>query len=347
MKRCHPPVVAAPGGLVGLGKRRADHHRVGPARDGLGHVAARPHSPVGDHVDVAAGFAQMLHPGTGGIGDCGGLRHAHAQHASRRAGGSRPNAHEHTDRARAHQVQRRLVGGAAPHDHGDVERGDELLQIERLGTSGNVLGRDHRPLDHQDVQLGLQDVPRVAGHALGGKGRRRDDAGLLDLANAPDDELVLDALGVELLHATGGLLGRQVPDLIEDRLRVLVAGLEALQVEDGEPTQTADLDRHSGRHHAVHGAGHHRQAERPGVDLPRHVHVVGVPGPSGGDDGHLVEPVGPPGRLADADLDLHTASALRRSHARSGCSERPPGEGAGVRQFHDRNVTRPRETEVA
>ena len=99
----------------------------------------------------------MLHARTGRVGDSGRLRHADPQHPAARA--RRPGAHadEDPDRARSHEVQRRLVGRASADDHGQVEVRNELLQVERLGPGGHVFGRHHGPLDDQDVQLGLQD----------------------------------------------------------------------------------------------------------------------------------------------------------------------------------------------
>ena len=69
------------------------------------------------------------------------------------------------------------------------------------------------------------------------------DAGVLDLADALADELGLDRLGVDLLHAAGGLLGGELGDLLEERLGVLVAGPEALEVEHADAAEPADLDR--------------------------------------------------------------------------------------------------------
>src|SRR5699024_10279446 len=39
-------------------------------------------------------------------------------------------AGQHPGRARAHQVQGRGVGGAAPHDHRDVQLVDESLEVQ-------------------------------------------------------------------------------------------------------------------------------------------------------------------------------------------------------------------------
>src|SRR5439155_13587276 len=79
------------------------------------------------------------------------------------------------------------------------------------------------------------------------------------------------------------------------------------------------------RHHSVHGRGHQRELEPVRVDLPGDVHVVGVARPARRNDGHLVEPVGSPGRLADADLDVH-ADAPPRPFRYSDTANARPGK---------------------
>ena len=59
-------------------------------------------------------------------------------------------------------------------------------------------------------------------------------------------------------------------DLLEQRLRIVVPGPEALEVEDTDAAKFADLDRRGGGGDAVHRAGRceHGQPELEGVDLP-------------------------------------------------------------------------------
>ena len=71
---------------------------------------------------------------------------------------------------------------------------------------------------------------------------------------------------------------------------------------------------------------HQRQLEAEGVDLPGDVDVLGVAGAPARDDGDVVEPVGPPARLADADLDLsHCSSLPLRDHCPKTAKESPEG----------------------
>ena len=150
-------MVAPAGRLAGGGQRRADHDGVGAAHDGLGDVATGAHAAVGDDVDVDAGLVEVAHAGGAGVGDGRGLRHADAEHAAGRAGVAGADADEHADGAGAHEVQRRLVAGAAADDDRHVEVADERLEVERLAVLRHVLGRHDRALDHEQVELAGDD----------------------------------------------------------------------------------------------------------------------------------------------------------------------------------------------
>ena len=186
VERRHAPVVAAAGRLVRAGERRADHHRVGAARDRLGDVAAGAHAAVGDDVHVHAGLVEVTDARARGVGDRGRLRHTDAEHAAARARVARADADEHADRAGAHEVQRGGVRRAAADDHRQVELADELLQVERLalGVVRHVLGRHDRALHDEHVELGVEHVLRVLLDALRRERRARGDAAGLDLADA-------------------------------------------------------------------------------------------------------------------------------------------------------------------
>ena len=132
MERRHAPVVTAAGRLVRGGERRADHHRVGTAHDGLGDVAAGAHATVGDDVDVHAGLVEMPHAGGPGIGDGRRLRDADAEHPTGGAGVAGSDADQDAGGARAHQVQRSLIARAPADDDRDVELAYEPLEVQRL-----------------------------------------------------------------------------------------------------------------------------------------------------------------------------------------------------------------------
>ena len=216
-----------------------------------------------------------------------------------------PDAHEHAGRAGAHQVQPRVVGGAAADDDGHVERRDELLEVERLGDRRDVLAGDDGALDHEHVETRLERDLVVLEHALGRQRGRDDDLLVLDFLDPLRDQLGLDGLAVDLLHLARGLLLGEGGDPLELRLGVLVAGEDALEVEHGEAAEAADDRGGLGRDDAVHRRGEHRQLELVGAELPGDVDVVGVARAPRGDDRDVVEAVGPTSLLAASDLDLH------------------------------------------
>jgi hypothetical protein len=93
-------------------------------------------------------------------------------------------------------------------------------------------------------------------------------------------------------------------DLLEERFGILVPGPKALEVEDADTTQPADLHGRGRADDAVHGRCHQRQVEAEGVDLPGDVHVLGITSPPAGHDGDVVKPVRPAPRLTPPDLDF-------------------------------------------
>src|SRR5690606_41352640 len=69
----------------------------------------------------------------------------------------------------------------------------------------------------------------------------------------------------------------EADDLVEQRLRVLVARPQALEVEHAEAAELADADRRGRRDDRVHGSGQERQLETGGVDLPGDRDLLRVP----------------------------------------------------------------------
>ena len=114
---------------------------------------------------------------------------------------------------------------------GHGELGDEPLQVERLGHRGDVLGGDDGSLDDQDVEARLERDVHVVGHALRRERPGGDHALILDLLDPVGDQLGLDRLAVDLLETARGLLRGHRRDALQLGVGLLVAGLDALQVE--------------------------------------------------------------------------------------------------------------------
>ena len=121
-------------------------------------------------------------------------------------------------------------------------------------------------------------------------------------------------------------------DLLEVRVRVVVARPEALEVEDADAAELADLDGRGGADDAVHGCPHQRELEAEGVDLPRDIHVLGVPCPPARDDRNVVEAVSLPPCFALTYLDFHSACLSYASR----CCQHASLLGSGLPPRHDR-----------
>ena len=178
------------------------------------------------------------------------------------------------------------------------------LRFSGSARPGHVLGRHRGAADDEQVDPGIDDgLPQLLG-ALRGEGAGDGDAGGADLAQPLGDELGLDLLAVDLLHA-GGRQGRvEGGDLGEQRGGVLVAGPQPLEVEHRQATELAERDGGLRRHHRVHRGGDHRHVEVVGVDLPADRDLLGVARAARRHDGDVVEGIGPAAALATADLDL-------------------------------------------
>ncbi len=227
-----------------------------------------------------------------------------AEDVARGVRGAAAEADEDTGRAGAHQVQGGGVRGAAADDHRDVQLVDELLQVERLGGAGDVLGGDRRTADDEDVHARVDDGLGKLRGALRGERRGGDDAGVAHLLDALPDQLLLDGGGVDLLEPRGGRLDGHLGDLVEERLRVGVPGPQPFEVEDAEAAQLTDADGGLRGDHRVHGSGQERQLETVGVDLPGDRDLLRVTGAPARHDSDVVERVCPAAALAAPDLDL-------------------------------------------
>ena len=138
--------------------------------------------------------------------------------------------------------QRAVVGGAAADDHRDVERGDELLQVQGRAVRRDVLGRDDRPLDDEDVEPRLDCHLVVLAHFLRRQRAAGNGAAGLDFLDPPGDQLRLHRLGVDLLHQPRRFVLGRGGDRLQPLLGVLEARPDPLQVQDPEAAELVGQD---------------------------------------------------------------------------------------------------------
>jgi len=95
-----------------------------------------------------------------------------------------------------------------------------------------VLGADHRCLHEEKVGAGFGDGLAESQGGHWGGAHRRDAALLLDLGNPLTDQVFPHRLAVELLHQGYEVLLAHRCDAVEDGIGVVVAALDALQVQN-------------------------------------------------------------------------------------------------------------------
>ena len=107
------------------------------------------------------------------------------------------------------------------------------------------------------------------------------------------DQLVADRLLVGLGQDVGGRpagLGGGNP--LDDRRRVLVAGVQPLEVDEGDPAEPAESDREVGICDGVHGRGQERDLESEAAEIGGEIDLGRVRGDGARDECDLVETVG-------------------------------------------------------
>src|ERR671932_1867010 len=77
-------------------------------------------------------------------------------------------------------------------------------------------------------------------YPLRGEARRRDNALVLNLLDAAEDQLFLYGFRVDILHHACGLSLRQTGYLLKNRPRILKARLDAFEVQDGQTAESSD-----------------------------------------------------------------------------------------------------------
>ena len=258
-----PQFVPRPGRLLGAGQRRADHQHVRAGGDRLGQLAAAAHAAVGDDRHVAAGLGEVRVARRRDVADGGHLRHADAEHLARRARGARADADEDRRGALVHQREGGLgVGRVADRDRdGHVAR--ELGERQRVVARsrggaptrpGTGRGTGRRRARRRTGRTGGRP-PGVAATAA------CEPAAWISSSRRATRSSRIGCrvgLGEERLDLVVGR-GR---DPLEDLVRVVVAGLDALEVEDREAAEPRERAGEPGVDDGVHRRRQDRDRQR-------------------------------------------------------------------------------------
>ena len=150
-------------------------------------------------------------------------------------------------------------------------------------------------------------------HGGGGGGLRRmrrgghggDSAAVLDLANSARDQVGADGrVGVETLDESDHALGRRIGDGSQDSLGVVVARLNAVEVENRQTARLAHLERERGVDRAIERGGQNRNLKTMPAQLPGDIDIAGVDDERSRHQRDLIEPIGATRPLVSPDNDF-------------------------------------------
>src|SRR5216683_7312224 len=299
----HAPVETFRGGFLGARQWCSDHHSVRARRERLADVRSDAHAAIGDHRHAHSTSAHVLVAGGSDVGGRSHLRNANPQHATRGAGGAGTDAHENAGDARLHKLQRRFVVHAVADDDRDVTRADELLERKLVIGLRRVARSEHRSLHHEDVGSGfLYDLRAFLGASRDGRDRAQH-AGGLDRLDALGDEVWLDRFAIHLFEQGVDLRLVRLGDPLDDRSRILVSRVYAVEVQHCDRAELSHRDREVDVDHTVHGRAPDGEGKLEAVAHRKgDVDLVGIQRDAAGDQRYFVEPISASRPPADPNL---------------------------------------------
>ncbi len=178
--------------------------------------------------------------------------------------------------------------------------------------------RGHCALHDEHVRTRfLRDAAVLRGF-LGDGGHGGNHASFLHLLDAGGDQALLHGFLVEPLQEAGDLRLVGFEHLLENFLRMLVAGLDTFKIEYSETAEFAHLDGKGHVHDPIHRAGEDGdlQLDRLGVaarDQEGGVDLVGVDRHRAGYEGDFVKSVSDPRFAVAADPHAHRKEGKGRN----------------------------------
>ena len=192
------------------------------------------------------------------------LRHADAEDLARRACRARPDADEDAGRALVHELVGRLAAHRVADEDGQLQAAGQVGQGEHARRGRDVAGAAHLGLDEEEVGAGLGGQLGVMPGRCRRGGHRGDCApwALMRAISA-----VMSSSRTGCSYASASTCAAAWPDSAAATRSmigagVLVAGVEALEVDEGHAAVAAHADREVGIGHGIHGRREERDLER-------------------------------------------------------------------------------------
>ena len=303
-----PQFVPRPGASSALASGEPTIRASAPAAIGLGQLATAAHAAVGDDRDVSAGLGQVRVTGRRDVADRRDLRNTDPEDLAGRARGAGPDTDEDRRRALLHEGEGRLgVRRVADRDR-DRHVAGEVLERQRVVVRGQVAGAADLALDEEQVGavLGTERAEAAGGAGRGGHGGLAP--GGVDGRQPGGDEVLADRLLVDLGEEPLDLVVRRGGDPLEQRVRIVVASLDAFEVEDGQAAEAGEFAGHPRVHDRIHRGGQDRDREVDAAEGLGEVDVRRFDGVRARGERDVLEPVG---RSDGVDLGVEDASRRR------------------------------------
>ena len=178
----------------------------------------------------STGFVQIVRTGRSNIGNSGCHRRRNAQPLTGGHRGTAAEPHQNTGGTGAHQVLRLGVPCHAADHNRHIQLVNEFLEVQRFMRGRNMLRRDRSTANHEKIGTGLHHRFVMFLGVLRGKRARHNNTRITNFFQTRGNQLGLNRLSVNLLHARGSR-GRisfgKLSNFVKKRLRILIASPQA------------------------------------------------------------------------------------------------------------------------
>ena len=154
------------------------------------------------------------------------------------------------------------------------------------------------------------------------------------------DQLFLNRLAVELLHERDEGVLADSSDAIQNRVWILVTGLDSFKIEDADGSVFGEVDSHVDVDNTIHRTGDDRNGAFNASDAPAGVCDFRVNSPPSGHQGDFIDSVGPSNDFGASELNVHRLRALIQNKLPSGTwsTVSTSGDGSPAALKHCRHL---------
>src|SRR4029077_13637130 len=221
----------------------------------LANIAASAHSAISDDWHVARCFFEVSVARRRAIDCRSDLRNTQSKHTARSASRTWADTDQNRSRPTLHNFESHVITYSVSYNHRNAHLTAKFLQVERLVLRRNVSHRRNRALHDENVRASLLSDLAKFGRSLRNGTNRRQYAAVFNLAYTCRDEIFLNGFLVDSLQQRSDLGFIGFDDFLQHFLRIFVARLHSLEIQNGQTAQFIHGDGEADIDNSVHGAG--------------------------------------------------------------------------------------------